>query len=371
VETVAARRRPVGIVAVLMAALLSALSAQAVAMAGSVAGAPAPAGGRAVYAGTAVGMLSPAVAGDLQRVYVPDSGGGTVEVIDPATFQVVDRVVVGPIPHHVTPSWDLTRLYVDNEGFNSLTVIDPRTAKAAGSVPVTHPYNLYFTPDGAKAVDVVERYRRIDFVDPHSWALIRSVSVPWPGVDHLDFSADGTHLLTSTEYAGMLVEIDTRSMVVSRTVKVGGYPIDVRLAPDGSTFFVANQARNGVSVIDAGALTEVAFIPTDRGAHGLLISRDARSLYVTNRLAGTISVIDVATRRVTATWRIGGSPDMMTLSPDGGQLWTAGRFDRTVYVVDATNGALLHRIPVGNSPHGLCFFPNTGSLSVGHNGMYR
>jgi YVTN family beta-propeller protein len=66
-------------------------------------GAFASIGGNGVYAGTAAGMLSAAVAGDPERVYVPDSGSGTVEVIDPATFQVVDRFAVGPVPHHVTP----------------------------------------------------------------------------------------------------------------------------------------------------------------------------------------------------------------------------------------------------------------------------
>jgi YVTN family beta-propeller protein len=324
-----------------------------------------------VYAAVTAGEVSPTVVGDPQRVYVPDSGSGTVEIIDPATFQVVDRLVVGPIPHHVTPSWDLTHLYVDNEGFNSLTVIDPRTARPAGTVPVVHPYNLYFTPDGSKAIDVVERFSRLDFLDPHSWRLLRSVPIPWRGVDHMDFTADGTRLLASTEFAGVLVEIDVRSMTVTRTLRVGGYPIDVRLAPDGGTFFVANQARNGVSVVDAAALREVAFVPTGRGAHGLVLSRDGRSFYVANRLEGTVSVLDVDTRRVRATWRVGGSPDMMTLSPDGGQLWISGRFDRAVYVLDTASGALLHRIPVGSSPHGLCFFPNIGSLSLGHNGMYR
>jgi YVTN family beta-propeller protein len=332
----------------------------------------APASPRAaVYTAVTARDISPAVAGDPERVYVPDSGGGTVEVIDPATFAVVDRLVVGPIPHHVTPSWDLRYLYVDNEGFNSLTVIDPRTAKPAGTVPAVHPYNLYFTPDGSKAIDVVERLSRLDFLDPHSWRLLKSVPIPCCGVDHMDFSADGTRLLVSTEFAGVLVEVDTRSMAVTRTLRVGGYPIDVRLSPDGATFLVANQARNGVSIVDAAALREVGFVPTGRGAHGLVLSRDAGSFYVSNRYEGSVSVLDAVTHTVRATWRFGGSPDMMTLSPDGTRLWVSGRFDRAVYVLDTTTGALLHRIAVGASPHGLCFFPNVGAVSLGHNGMYR
>ena len=55
-------------------------------------------------------------------------------------------------------------------------------------------------------------------------------------------------------------------------------------------FFVTNQARDGVSVIDATTLKETGLIGTGKGAHGLAMSRDTRLLYVTNRLAGTISL---------------------------------------------------------------------------------
>ena len=56
------------------------------------------------------------------RVYVPNSMAGTVDVIDPLTFRVVDHYRVGSIPHHITPSWDKSVLYVENEGSSSLTV---------------------------------------------------------------------------------------------------------------------------------------------------------------------------------------------------------------------------------------------------------
>ena len=324
-----------------------------------------------VYAATVAGQLSPRVANDPLRVYVPNSGDGTVDVIDPTTFQVVGRLVVGRIPHHIAPSWDMSHLYVDNEGSSTLSVIDPKTAQITGTIPVAHPYNLYFTPDGTRAIVVAERLQRLDFYDPPSWRLLGSVTVPWRGVDHLDFSADGSFALASTEWTGMVVKVDIATMTITGSLAVGGRPIDVRLAPDGSVFYVANQGRQGVSVIDAVNLAEVQFIPTGRGAHGLEISRDTHSLYVSNRLAGTVSVIDLRTRAVVATWITGGSPDMMALSPNGGQLWISGRFDRSVYVVDTTTGTLIHRIAVGGAPHGLSFFPNPGRFSLGHNGVYR
>jgi YVTN family beta-propeller protein len=324
-----------------------------------------------VYANTVDGTVDPRVAGIAPRVYVPNSKANTVDVIDPTTFQVVQHFRVGSIPHHITPSWDLTKLYIDNEGSSLLTVIDPMTGTVTGQIGVPYPYNLYFTPDGKKAIVVVERLARLDFRDPNTWQLIKSVPIPWRGIDHLDFSADGSYLIGSTEWSGILVKIDTRSMEITGSLNVGGLPIDVRLAPAGDVFYVTNQGRNGVSVVDPVNMKELAFLPTARGAHGLQVSRDTRFLYVSNRDAGSISVIDVQTRSVVATWKIGGSPDMMQLSPDGKQLWASGRYYGTVVVVDTETGNLLRTIRAGAGAHGLTYFPNAGTISTGHNGVYR
>jgi YVTN family beta-propeller protein len=308
-----------------------------------------------------------------QRVYVPNSGAGTVDVIDPLTFKVIAHYRVGQIPHHITPSWDLSELYVEDEGSSNLTVLDIHTGKPVRNISIPYPYNLYFTPDGTKAIDVVERLMRIEFRDPHTWKLLRSVSIPWAGADHMDFSADGSYLLISTEYSGVVAKVDTVNMKLVGFVNVGGLPIDVKVSPDGSVFYVTNQGTDGVSVIDPVAMKVIGFIPTGRGAHGLQVSRDTRYLYVSNRLEGSISVIDFATRRVVSKWHIpgGGSPDMLQLNPAGTELWASGRYNATVYVFSTVTGQLIARIPVGSQDHGLTYFPNVGLHSIGHNGVYR
>jgi YVTN family beta-propeller protein len=324
-----------------------------------------------VYAATVGPELSPAVAGVRELVYVPNAMSNTVDVIDPRTYQIVDHYPVGREPHHVTPSWDLTRLYVLNTKSDSLTVIDPHTGKVAGTIAVTDPYNLYFTPDGSTAIVVAERYNRLDFRDPKTWALRGSVPIPHRGADHLDFSADGSYLLVSCEYSGWVVKVDVPTMRVLGEVHVGGLPVDAKLSPDGKLFYVANQGRHGVSIIDPVVMKEVGFLRTGRGAHGLYISRDTRFLYATNRLGGSISVIDLATHEVVRTWRIGGSPDMGGISTDGSQFWVSGRYNHEVYVVDTRTGRLLQTIHVGDQPHGLALFPQPGRYSLGHTGVYR
>jgi YVTN family beta-propeller protein len=328
-----------------------------------------------VYANTMSGVVPCPLCELPPRVYVPNSTAGTVDVIDPLTFKVIDHYAVGFIPHHIAPAWDMSELYVDNEGSSSLTVIDIHTGRPTGAkINIPFPYNLYFTPDGTKAIDVVERLQRIEFRDPHDgWRLLGSVGIPWPGADHLDFSADGSYLMISTEYSGIVARVDVVNMRLDGYVRVGGLPIDVKLSPDGSVFYVTNQGRMGVSVVDPVAMKEIQFIPTGRGAHGLQVSRDTRYLYVSNRLEGSFSVIDFATRSVVAKWQIpgGGSPDMLQLSPDGTQLWASGRYNRTVYVMNTVTGELMARIAVGAEDHGLTYFPNVGLHSLGHNGVYR
>ncbi len=324
-----------------------------------------------IYAPTAAGMLAPAVVDVPSRVYVPNSLSNTVDVIDPNTFQIIDHYAVGHTPQHVVPSYDLSTLYVNNNKGNSLTPIDPRTGKPGTPIPVDDPYNLYFTPDGTRAIVMAERNSRVEFRDPKTWAMIRSVPIAFSGVNHADFTPDGTTMIASCEFSGWVVRIDVPSMKVTGQFKVGGMPVDVRSSPDGTVMFVANQGRNGVSVIDPVTMTETGFIPTGRGTHGLYPSRDGTKMYATNRLGGSISVIDFATRAVVATWPIGGSPDMGGVSADGTKFWVTGRYNGAVYVVDTATGALLKTISVGNGPHGLAVFPQPGRYSLGHTGNYR
>jgi DNA-binding beta-propeller fold protein YncE len=327
-----------------------------------------------VYANTLSGVVPCPLCDIPQRVYVPNSTAGTVDVIDPLTFKVIDHYAVGAIPHHIAPAWDMSALYVDNEGSSSLTVLDIHTGKPTGTISIPFPYNLYFTPDGTKAIDVVERLNRIEFRDPHNgWRLLGAVGMPWPGADHLDFSADGSYLMISMEYSGVVARVNTITMKLDGYVRVGGLPIDIKLSPDGRYFFVTNQGRMGVSVIDPVAMKEIQFIPTGRGAHGLQVSRDTKSLYVSNRLEGSFSVIDFATRTQVAKWTIpgGGSPDMLQLNPDGTELWASGRYNATVYVMSTVSGQLMAKIRVGSQDHGLTYFPNVGLHSLGHNGVYR
>jgi YVTN family beta-propeller protein len=329
-----------------------------------------------VYAHTRAGDLAAQLRGNPARVYVPNSRSDTVDVIDQRTARIVRHFPVGGLPQHVTPSWDLRTLWVTNDTGNSLTPIDPRTSRPGHPVPVRDPYNLYFTTDGHRAIVVAEAHRALDFREPHTMHLTKSLKLPMcAGADHMDFTADGRLALVSCEFAGRVVVVDLRRERYVRSIdlRAAAMPQDVKLSPDGRTFYVADMASNGVWLIDARRMRKDRFQATGRGAHGLYPSRDGKNLYVSNRGAGTITVISLRTRRPVRTWRLpgGGSPDMGGVSADGRVLWLSGRYDSEVYAISTATGRLLHRIHVGDAPHGLCVWPQPGRYSIGHTGILR
>ncbi|MEA2379548.1 MAG: hypothetical protein QOD13_3455 [Thermoleophilaceae bacterium] len=330
---------------------------------------------RNVYAAAARGRLSPVVRGFPERVYVPNSESDTVDVIDPRSYRVVRHFRTGGLPQHVVPSWDLRTLWVANDAGNSLTPVNPRTARPGRPVAVADPYNLYFTVNGRFAIVVAERLQRLDFRRPRTMRLARSLRLPCRGIDHLDFSAGGRMALASCEFGARLVAVDVRRKRLARvvTLPAGAMPQDVKLAPNGRVFYVADMAANGVWLIGARRFHKLGFVRTGRGAHGLYPSRDARGLYVSNRDEGSVSVISFRTRRVVREWRLprGTSPDMGGVSADGRVLWLSGRYDGEVYAIDTRTGRLIRRIPVGRGPHGLCVYPQPGRYSLGHTGVFR
>lgn len=388
----------------------------------TVPGMPGVADRNNLYSETASGRLGAAVSGALARVYVPNRAANTVSVIDPETLKVVDTFKVGVHPQHIVPSWDLRTLWVANnaEGRTdgSLTPIDPVTARPGRAIVVADPYNVYWTPDGSQAIVVAEAYKRLDFRNAKTMALEASIATPLcPGINHADFSIDGRYAVFTCEFGGSLTKIDLVNRRVLATIRLSRYfgrpdvlavidtsgrkpkyvadpsgqgeicttpgmPQDVRISPDGRSFYIADMMSDGVHVVDGESFRQTGFIATGVGAHGLYPSRDARRLYVANRGSneihgkragpGSVSVIDFATAKVVQTWPIpgGGSPDMGNVSADGKYLWLSGRFDDVVYRIETTSGA-VDKVKVGREPHGLTVWPQPGRYSLGHTGNLR
>ncbi|MGW0560730.1 YncE family protein [Streptomyces sp. NPDC003016] len=329
-----------------------------------------------VYAADRPNKLSPVVKDFPSRVYVPNTNSNTVSVIDPKTYRVIKTIPVGVQPQHVVPSWDMKTLWVNNNRGHTLTPINPATGAVGKPVEVHDPYNLYFTPNGKYAVVMASMDRELVFRDPRTMDRVKTVPVTCAGVNHADFSADGRYFVVSCEFSGELLKVDTEKMKVVGQQKLpfaGAMPQDVKISPDGKTFYIADMMAHGMWVLDGKEFTTPKLLPTGKGCHGLYVSRDSREMYVSNRGEGSVSVFDFTKNRLTKKWNLpdGGSPDMGGVSADGKVLWLSGRYDSEVYAIDTVTGKQLARVPVGGGPHGLAVYPQPGRYSLGHTGIFR
>jgi YVTN family beta-propeller protein len=311
-------------------------------------------------------------------------------VVDQRTRKIVRVLHAGYLSQHVVPSYDLRRLVVNSSAADELTLIDPRTARERRTIAVTRPYNLYFTPDGKRAIVMVEQHDTVRFADPHTFRTVDDVTPRGcRGPNHADFSGNGRFFVVTCEFSGELVKISTlrhrvlgvlrldpmpMSPHASPNARMGmSMPQDIRLSPDGRTFYVADMGTNELRLIDAATFRQRRVIGLPSHPHGLYPSRDGTELYISDRGAGKVSVLDFATNRIVDTWTIpgGGSPDMGGVSADGSMLWLSGRYDGVVYGFRTRTGKLVARIPVGGSPHGLAVWPQPGRYSLGHTGNMR
>ncbi|MFA3843926.1 YncE family protein, partial [Streptomyces aureus] len=192
---------------------------------------------------------------------------------------------------------------------NTLTPIDPKTGKAGKTVDVHDPYNLYFTPDGKYSIVMASNDRQLVFRDAHTMKVAKAVPVSCHGVNHADFSMDGRYFIVSCEFSGELLKVDTTKMKVvaqERLPYKGAMPQDVKISPDGKTFYIADMVANGMWVLDGKNFTTPKLLPTGKGAHGLYVSRDSREMYISNRGEGTISIFDFAKNKLTKKWTLPG-----------------------------------------------------------------
>ena len=149
---------------------------------------------------------------------------------------------------------------------------------------------------------------------------------------------------------------------------VGGKPLGVVLAPDGTRAYVACSSSNTLVVIDTATKGVLATIPTGAGPALLAIAHDGAHLYAAVSGDGLLSVIDTATNTVTASVAVGGSPIGVAVTPDGAHAYVANNDSDTVSVIDTATTTVIAAIPVGGSPIGVTVTPDGAHAYVGNTG---
>jgi DNA-binding beta-propeller fold protein YncE len=294
----------------------------------------------------AVGCVSPAWAKGI--VFVLNSAGASISVIDMSSQKEIRRIPVLREPHHLALSPDGHSLLVGDTSGNQMLFLDPNTGEIQKRLAVTDPYQLWFSPDGRfLTVNGLAR-NQVDVYDAATMKLLKRfpvVATP----SHLDYSPDSSTVFVSLQDSNKLVAFDLRTMTEKWSKPVGKTPAGVMWL--NGKVLVACMGTDYLAEVDPATGDVMGHVQTGKGAHQLFLSPDGKILWVNNRAGGTTVSMDSKTLKTIRSYSIPGGPDDLVFAPDG-KIWITRRWAEKVAVLDPVTGS-YENIDVGRSPHGI------------------
>jgi YVTN family beta-propeller protein len=313
-------------------------------------------------------------------IYVTDSGGDRVEVIDPTANKVVQ--VIGGIaaPHGIGFSPDGSQIYISNESKNALDIVDRASGQTTGEVALSgRPNNIAVTKDGGRVLVAIRGGKGgVDVIDAATRRLVESIPVNAP-LHNVYVTPDGKYAVAGSIAGQMVTVIDLATDQPAWVVRfeAGVRPMAIEANPDGSTkrIFVELSEFHGFAIVDFATHQEVERIRlpdlpfgSKKGhrdettpCHGIAVAPDGKSLWINSTVDNAVfaySLPDLRllghvllpVRETSGQPPISATPNWITFTPDSDRLFVSNSALDSVSVIDAAAMKQVAVVPVGSVP---------------------
>jgi len=311
-------------------------------------------------------LLALPLLGGTVRVYVTNSAGDTISIIDPAANKVIKEWKVSMNPHGIVPSPDRSRFYISSEGENLMDVVDRKSGRIIKKIPLdTRPNNVAITPDGKRVYVCIRQESWVDVVDTGTLTNVKKIEVG-RNPHNVYCTPDGKYMLATSMGDHKITAIDIKTETPAFSIPLGGIPrpVAIEAGPDGTPkrLFVQLSNLHGFEIVDYAARKVVGKVllpsaPPDAKplipftfSHGMAISPDGQTLWVDSLLNNEVYVYTLPGLRLQASIPVGNGPDWMTFTPDGKRCYVSNAGADSVSVLDAGTRKEITRIPVGKTP---------------------
>jgi YVTN family beta-propeller protein len=316
---------------------------------------------------------------DMVRIYQTNSGGDSVNVIDPATNKTVGYLEGIEAAHGVTGSPDGSKIYISNESESTLDVFDAKTYKLLKKVKLSgHPNNIAVAKDGRIVVAIARDPGSLEIIDGNT--LTSKVRIQTNGRLHNTYvTPDSKYAIMGSTRTNVFTVVDLQKEEVAWELNLGKgvRPMTIEANPDGSTkrVFVQVSELDGFRTIDFAARkdlgpTEVPKLPNrpafiehrlDSPSHGIGVSPDMKTLWVTSIPQNAAFAYDLADMKlkghvdlpaveVTGKKPISSVANWVTFTPDGKQIYVSNAANNSVTAIDTAAMKVNAVIPVGQAP---------------------
>ncbi|MEM7138014.1 MAG: beta-propeller fold lactonase family protein [Myxococcota bacterium] len=338
-------------------------------------------------------------------LFVANTGGTNLSVIDHETRTVVDTIELGGLPHGQIPSSLGDRLYATTEDTGEVFGIDTRTLEILWRVQaieeeadelhqpsLTLDNRTLYVPDLFSAqmfvVDVESgtisgTVDIIDRTDPNDPMRVLALHNSY-------ISGDGRHVYVEGILSNRVARVDVETNEVDRMYVLNGQPRPIALMSDSSRMYVQFTNLEGFVEINLETGEEVNRIewfntPTDSWtktlartkpkSHGIGLNPDQTELWATSTLADKWYVYSVPELEQLAVIDIpeGNAPNWIAFTPDGEFAYVSNTtfvpepngeprtdVNGTVTVINTRTREVVNTIEVGPLPKRVhaVFIPN-------------
>jgi YVTN family beta-propeller protein len=318
----------------------------------------------------------PAAAGT-SRIYITNSAGDAINVIDPATNTVVQTIKGIEAAHGINFSPDGSRVYVSNESDSTLDVFDQKSGSLLKKVPLSnHPNNITVAKDGRIFVGIAREPGALDVIDPATLTLTKSI--PMRGRLHnIYMTPDQKYVICGSVAKKFVSVVDAKTyeVVWDYQFDLGVRPMTIEANADGSTkrIFVQLAAFDGFAVLDFAKHEEVARIKLpdlhtgvdmdagrlDAPSHGIGVHPDGKTLWVIPQNAVfvySLADLKLMSQITLPELKLPGKPlggavaNWVTFTEDGKTIYISNSGLRSVTAIDTASMTIKAVIPVGEVP---------------------
>jgi YVTN family beta-propeller protein len=300
-----------------------------------------------------------------RKLYVANTSGDTLSVIDLETRKVAREIACGKHPHGLALSPDSRRLYCTVESERTLKVVDTSTDEILAKVACSgEPNQLAVTPDGKWAYVAIRDAGGADVIDLQAAKVARTLPVGRyphncycpPGGHHVYVTSIGDHLVDQFDFGAdhKLVE----------TIRFDGAVRPLCVTRDEKRLFVALEGLHGFGWADLATGKQVGRVeeplpPAEKrskfaymNTHGLELRPGDRELWVTSFIGNGLLVYDITGEKPKrlAMVAVGDAPNWLTFSPDGKTAYSANAGSNSITIVDCEGRKALDEIKVGPVP---------------------
>ncbi|HEY6970952.1 MAG TPA: beta-propeller fold lactonase family protein [Candidatus Angelobacter sp.] len=315
-----------------------------------------------LLAGAASTMTFPFDSRRRPWLFVTNSEGADIDVIDLERLEVVKDWAVGQKPHGIAAPAGGRVIYTTIESENALKALDAVSGKVIHTLALAgRPNQCAVTPDGKFLAVPIFDGDCVQIVSAEEMKILKTLPIKRP---HNCLNA-GTnqHMFVTSTGSNQVNMIDLKTLEYMAEIPVGGVPRPIAVSPDERTLYVALSGFHGFVIADIPArqvVRKIEFPALPAGTdlrpllntatHGLTVTPDGKELWAASLASGNVYVYDVASGKLSPKIPVGLLPNWIAFSPDSRYACVSNTGSNDCSIVDRQSHKEVARIKVGKAP---------------------